>query len=478
MGKEASNKLEWRISVDDGTSEKLVAESDGPVVKKIWVWLKNLIILKVWKFLEKAWMMGVADPRKVIHGVKVGVALCVVSLLYYMRPLYEGVGGNAMWAVMTVVVVFENTAGATLSKSINRTIATFLAGSLGLGVNWIASQTGAKLQPVILGFSVFLFASAATFSRFIPIVKARFDYGAMIFILTFSLVSVSGYRVDELFDLAQHRFSTIVVGTSLCILISILICPIWAGGELHNLIIRNLEKLAHSLDGSMECYFASNSDEDPSKKTEGYRCVLNSKGTEDSMANFARWEPAHGRFNFRHPWKQYLNVGASLRSCAYCIETLNGCINTEIQAPEYLKKHLSDPCETLSSYASTVLKELANTVKTMTISSKIGLSITEMQFAAQELKNSVKSIPNHFAANPEGGKTEPTAKTSPPSVMDVLPLVTLVSLLLEIVTRVEDIVDAVNELARLADFKTVTTNGKANQNNPNNNQTMKNPPKV
>lgn len=92
-------------------------------------------------------------------------------------------------------------------------------------------------------------ASAATFSRFIPSVKARFDYGAVIFILTFSLVSVSGYRVTELFMLAQQRLSTIGIGTSLCILVTMLFCPIWAGCELHCLIHQNMEKLADSLEG-------------------------------------------------------------------------------------------------------------------------------------------------------------------------------------------------------------------------------------
>lgn len=79
--------------------------------------------------------------------------------------------------------------------------------------------------------------------------KARFDYGAMIFILTFSLVSVSGYRVDELFEMAHHRISTIIIGTSLCIIISMLVCPIWAGQELYTLITRNMDKLTTSLDG-------------------------------------------------------------------------------------------------------------------------------------------------------------------------------------------------------------------------------------
>ena len=80
--------------------------------------------------------------------------------------------------------------------------------------------------------------------------KARFDYGAMIFILTFSFVSVSGYRVDKLIMLAHTRASTIAIGTSLCILIGMLFWPVWAGDQLHCQTISNLQKLASSLEGN------------------------------------------------------------------------------------------------------------------------------------------------------------------------------------------------------------------------------------
>ncbi|KAF2313316.1 hypothetical protein GH714_010305 [Hevea brasiliensis] len=258
MGKE-SNKLEWRINKPDGTSEILVPES-GPLVPRVWLGLKGLvggIILKIWKFWEKAWDIGVAEPKKVIHGLKVGVALSFVSLFHYIRPLYEGAGGNAMWAVMTVVVVFEYT------------------------------------------------------------------------------------------------------------------------------------------------------------------------------ANFARWEPSHGRFNFRHPWKMYLRVGASLRSCAYCIQTLNGCLNSEIQAPEYLKKHLSNPCTKLIFSASNALNELATTVKTMIKPSNKDSStgFEDMQYAAQELKNALKSLPSYYL-RPQHRHWMVTQRQRPPQKLATtyhggLPLVTL-----------------------------------------------------
>ncbi|GMP99844.1 hypothetical protein CsSME_00047166 [Camellia sinensis var. sinensis] len=73
------------------------------------------------------------DMRRVIHSIKVGIALVVVSLLYLLDPLYKQFGDdmNAMWAIMTVVVIFEFSAGATLGKGLNRGIGTVLGGGLG-----------------------------------------------------------------------------------------------------------------------------------------------------------------------------------------------------------------------------------------------------------------------------------------------------------------------------------------------------------
>jgi hypothetical protein len=54
------------------------------------------------------------DMRKLMHSIKVGIALVLVSLIYLLDPLYGQVGDNAMWAIMTVVVMFEFFAGLFL----------------------------------------------------------------------------------------------------------------------------------------------------------------------------------------------------------------------------------------------------------------------------------------------------------------------------------------------------------------------------
>lgn len=62
------------------------------------------------------WQVGKEDPRRVVHSLKVGLAFTLVSLLYLMEPLFKGIGKNAMWAVMTVVVVMEFTVGIGYSQ--------------------------------------------------------------------------------------------------------------------------------------------------------------------------------------------------------------------------------------------------------------------------------------------------------------------------------------------------------------------------
>ena len=89
-----------------------------------------------------------------------------------------------------------------------------------------------------------------TFLRFFPKIKARYDYGMLIFILTFCLVSVSGYRDDEVIHMAFERLTTIMIGTCTSVIICIFICPIWIGVEFHKLVAGNLEKLGNFLEGT------------------------------------------------------------------------------------------------------------------------------------------------------------------------------------------------------------------------------------
>jgi hypothetical protein len=43
-------------------------------------------------------------------------------------------------------------------------------------------------------------------------------------------------------------------------------------------------------------------------------------------ANFAKWEPWHGKFGFSYPWEKYLKIGEVLRELAALILALERCL--------------------------------------------------------------------------------------------------------------------------------------------------------
>lgn len=66
---------------------------------------------KVIELFKKTKKLAKDDPRRIVHSLKVGLAITLVSLFYYFEPLYDGLGASAMWAILTVVVVFEFSVG-------------------------------------------------------------------------------------------------------------------------------------------------------------------------------------------------------------------------------------------------------------------------------------------------------------------------------------------------------------------------------
>ena len=90
----------------------------------------------------------------------------------------------------------------------------------------------------------------ATYLRFIPYIKKNYDYGVVIFLLTFNLITVSSYRVHNVLRIAKVRLYTIAIGCGLCLIMSLLIFPNWAGEELHNSTVTKLEGLARSVEGT------------------------------------------------------------------------------------------------------------------------------------------------------------------------------------------------------------------------------------
>ncbi|KAK4492289.1 hypothetical protein RD792_003092 [Penstemon davidsonii] len=420
-------------------------EENANFSKRAWSWIKSLaekIVCKVIGAAKNAKKAVKEDPRRIIHSLKVGLSITLVSLFYYFDFLYEGFGVSAMWAVMTVVLVFEFSVGATFGRGINRGIATLVGGASAVAAHRLASFAGDK-ECIILGLSVFFIASIATYIRLSPKLKARYDYGMLIFILTFCLITVSGYREDEVIEMAHKRLSTILIGGSVTFFICVFICPNWAGEDFHELIALNIEKLGIFLEGFGHEYFQTTKEKNQENKAslDGYKSVLTSELIEETLVNFAKWEPRHGKFRYRQPWDQYVKIGSLTRECAYRIDSLNGYINSDMQTPVEIRAKIQELCTKMSSECSYALKELSLGIKTMRCTLSADPHILKAKTAAKKLKSSL-----NIGLWPDT------------DLIDIIPVATVASLLIEIVSCTANIADSVHELASISKFKTPDAN--------------------
>ncbi|KAK9085288.1 hypothetical protein Sjap_025699 [Stephania japonica] len=136
-------------------------------------------------------------------------------------------------------------------------------------------------------------------------------------VLLLDPVLATGNSANQAIELLIQKGACLIGGLT-CVLISVGVCPVWAGEELHNL------------------------------------------------ANFASWEPGHGGFKFRHPWTQSTAIGTLTRQCACRIKALNSYINSPIQATPEFKKKIQKSRKRISSRIGEALVRLAISMRTMT----------------------------------------------------------------------------------------------------------------
>ncbi|XP_031130293.1 aluminum-activated malate transporter 8-like [Ipomoea triloba] len=314
---------------------------------------------------KEAIKIGRDDPRKLTHCVKVGLALTLISLLYYFNPLYDAFGQSGILAVLTVFSVFEFTVGETLSKCFNNVLATLLAASLGIGVVYLTQLLGQVGQPFILGTVIFILVALSNLARFFDPIENKYNDGVMVFILTFIMIAISGDRVEKIWKMCYQRVLAVIIANAICIIISIIVFPVWAAENLPNLVADNIDKVAKSLEE-----FGKADEESVDKAYDDdkdYEDVINSKDSEKSLAIHAWWEFDPCGFGFGNPWDQYIKVGDLVRECASHIQSLSCLAASEShQAPTELARRMKEACTVIYSESIKALRELSSTIKTMT----------------------------------------------------------------------------------------------------------------
>ncbi|KAF3655043.1 Aluminum-activated malate transporter 12 [Capsicum annuum] len=451
------------MEVTSGKNTSCCLNINGPVEK-----MKRLPRL-TWR---KIWKVGKEDKRRVIHSLKVGVALSLVSLLYLMEPLFNGIGENAIWAVMTVVVVLEFTAGATLYKGLNRGFGTVLAGLLAFLIAHMAKESGNIFHATFIGTAVFLVGAISTYMRFFPHIKKNYDYGVVIFLLTFNLITVSSYRLDSVLKITHERLYTIAIGCGICLLMTLLVFPIWSGEDLHLSTVAKFDGLAKSIAVCINEYFSDNIQqqendaensmemEDPIYK--GYKTVLDSKSSDENLT------PQSVRVLFKDPCnrlageltKALKELGDSVRNRRkYCPEMLSNHVHEALQ--DLIDALKSQPRLFLGTNSNTnILLALATLAAKQKSGKDFVVSLSSVNTDSSDDGPPRLGLSQDFLK--EGDKKQNTLRPTLSKIgitslefCEALPFAAFASLLIEAVARLDLVIEEVVELGKRYPFRLV-----------------------
>lgn len=339
-----------------------------------------------------------AHDKEQWYGFKVAITMVIGSVPVLVRPLYDYFGVNSFWLIISVIIIYEPTVGSLLSKGLQRLGGTVFAIVLSLICSQIADNSG-RGEVYLIPVFLYLGAHVLGFLRQVPPLKKKYDYAALITLITFGLLTLSEYRTRSGPRLAGLRMLLILVAFIISFGTNICIKPNFAGKDLHQMVSAHFSKVASALDACVQAYLAGSrsaelqkvidGSEPEDEVHEGYRTVILAKADEDTLHDMVIFEPPHGHFHFKYPWELYKDVSRICRHCMYTVVAMDGCLRSEIQCPVHLRQLLALPMTRLAGEAIKVLEAMGESVSEMKVVN-LRPYITAVEAAALDLQKELQ----------------------------------------------------------------------------------------
>lgn len=100
----------------------------------------------------------------------------------------------------------------------------------------------------MLKIGIMFSGSITSYVKLHPSIKA-YEYGFRVLMLTFCIVL--GQGTSHVVQTGLSRVLLIALGTGVCLVVNVCVYPIWAGDDLHKLVVKNFTGIATSLEGNI-----------------------------------------------------------------------------------------------------------------------------------------------------------------------------------------------------------------------------------
>ncbi|PQM36614.1 aluminum-activated malate transporter 9-like [Prunus yedoensis var. nudiflora] len=288
---------------------------------------------------------------------------------------------------------------------------------------------------------------------------------------------------------AMDRLYSIAIGGFVAVLVNVLVCPIWAGEQLHKELVNSFDSVAASLEECVGKYLEDDGSEHPEfSKTvmdefpdepayRKCRSTLNSSAKLEALAVSAKWEPPHGRFrHFFYPWSEYVKVAAVLRYCAYelwlfmvfCTLRFRHRTTSGLHSSRRFGRPQARLQSWLSQTLTNTFSDLPNQLADLDSSNSLETNSSQQlnPSTPQQMESNYHELMRkqsrrlHYSWPPlqvdafeeEGSAGDFLPRMKALESTAALSLATFTSLLIEFVARLDHLVEAVDELSKLAKF--------------------------